>query len=227
MWKRLALMLVVVALVVGAYFGGVLDRVSEPEKLRALLTESGVWGPIVFVCLFTFLEGLGAPGFLFILTAVLIWPFWPAFLLSLAGAVGAGVFGFLVARYLGRDILERYLPARVRRYDEQLAERGFQTVVLVRLFFFIAPWAHWMLGLSRVRFAPFLAGTVFGLIPGMMAAIYAGREGFDWLMKQEIEVVAGTAMFVAAVIGIRLWWRRKQRNAVEGVAYVEDRPPTR
>jgi uncharacterized membrane protein YdjX (TVP38/TMEM64 family) len=121
------------------------------------------------------------------------------------------VVGFLVARHLGRDVLEKHLPARARRYDDQLAERGFQAVVLVRLLFFIAPWAHWMLGLSRVRFLSFLAGTVLGLLPGMLAATYAGSHGLDWLMQQQIEVVAGTAIFVAVVIGVAAWWRRRQR----------------
>lgn len=212
MWKRFAVLAAVVTVLAGAYLAGVFDQVSDPQRLRALLAESGAWGPVVFVGLFAVLEGLGAPGILFILTAALVWPFWQAFLLSLAGAVGAGVVGFVVARCLGRDVLERHLPARVRRYDDQLAARGFQTVVVVRLLFFIAPWAHWMLGLSRVRFLPFLGGTLLGLIPGMLAATYAGREGLEWLMKQELEVVAGTAVFVAAVVAARIWWRRRVRR---------------
>jgi uncharacterized membrane protein YdjX (TVP38/TMEM64 family) len=129
----------------------------------------------------------------------------------LAGAVGAAVVGFVAARYFGRDILEKYLPARARRYDERLAERAFQAVFVVRILFFIAPWSHWMLGLSRVRFLPYLAGTILGLLPGMLAATYAGTEGLDWLMRQEIEVIVGTAIFFAAVIGAAAWWRRRQR----------------
>lgn len=212
MWKRIALLAAVLALIVGAYIAGVADHVSDPQKLRALLTESGVWGPILFVCLFTVLEGLGAPGFLFVITAALVWPFWLAVLLSLAGAVGAAVFGFTVARYLAREIVETYLPARARRYDDQLAARGFQTVVIVRVLFFIAPWAHWMLGLSRVRFLPFLAGTIVGLLPGMLATVYAGREGFDWLVAQEIEVIVGAAVFLAAAFAVHVWWRRRDQG---------------
>lgn len=208
MWKRLVVLVAVLALGVGAYASGVVDHVSDQQKLRALLTESGAWGPIIFVGLFALLEGLGAPGLLFILAASFAWPLSLAFPLSLAGAVGAAVVGFVVARYLGRDVLEKYLPERLRRYDDQLAERGFQTVFLIRLFFFIAPWAHWMLGLSRVRFLPFLAGTTLGLIPGMLAATWAGGEGLGWLMEQELEVVIGSAIFVTIAVGFGIWWRR-------------------
>lgn len=211
MRTRILLLLALLALIAGAYFGGVFEQVSDPAKLRALLTESGAWGPIVFVCLFAVLEGLGAPGFLFILAATRAWPFGQAFFLMLLGAVGAAVVGFLVARYLGRDLVERYLPARARRYDEQLAERGFRAVLVVRLLFFIAPWSHWMLGLSRVRFLPFVGATTVGLVPGMLAATYAGGHGLDWLMQQEIEVIAGTVTFAVAAVGGIIWWRRRQR----------------
>jgi uncharacterized membrane protein YdjX (TVP38/TMEM64 family) len=211
MRTRILLLLALLALLAWGYFAGIFEQVSDPVRLRALLTESGAWGPILFVGLFAVLEGLGAPGFLFILTATRVWPFWQALALMLLGAVGAAVVGFLVARHLGRDLLEEYLPARARRYDEQLAERGFQAVVVVRLLFFIAPWTHWMLGLSRVRFLPFLIATTIGLLPGMLLATYAGGHGLDWLMRQEIEVIAGTAMFVVALIGGIIWWRRRQR----------------
>jgi uncharacterized membrane protein YdjX (TVP38/TMEM64 family) len=68
-----------------------------------------------------------------------------------------------------------------------------------------------MLGLSRVRFVPFLIGTIVGLLPGMLAATYAGGHGLDWLMRQEIEVIAGTVTFVLAAVGGIIWWRRRQR----------------
>jgi uncharacterized iron-regulated membrane protein len=45
----------------------------------------------------------------------------------------------------------------------------------------------------------------------MLLATYAGGHGLDWLMRQEIEVIAGTAMFVVALIGGIIWWRRRQR----------------
>jgi uncharacterized membrane protein YdjX (TVP38/TMEM64 family) len=214
MRTRVALLLAVLTLLSGGYFSGAAEHVSDQEKLRALLGESGAWGPLLFVFLFAVLEGLGAPGFLFILAATFVWPYWPAFALSFVGAVGASVVGFVFARYLGRDLLQRYLPARARRYDEQLGERGFQAVVVVRLLFFIAPWAHWMLGLSRVRFLPFLVGTVVGLLPGMLVWTYAGDRGLDWMAEQEIEVLAGVGIGVAAVLALASWRRRRQRLPV-------------
>jgi hypothetical protein len=38
---------------------------------------------------------------------------------------------------------------------------------------------------------------------------YAGREALEWFMQQEAEVVVGTAILLAAVIAVRIWWRRR------------------
>jgi uncharacterized membrane protein YdjX (TVP38/TMEM64 family) len=211
MVRRLVFFIAVVTLIGGLYLSGLIDDFTDERQLRALLTESGIWGPLVFVALFAVLEGLGAPGFVFLVTASLIWPFWQASLLALAGAVSASIIGFTFARYVARDLIEAWLPPSVRRFDERLAANGFVTVLTIRLVFFIAPWAHWALGLSRVRFVPFVAGTALGLIPGTLVTIYLGREGFEWLMAQEVEVITGTAVFIAAVIGARWWWRRSRR----------------
>jgi uncharacterized membrane protein YdjX (TVP38/TMEM64 family) len=69
-----------------------------------------------------------------------------------------------------------------------------------------------------VRFLPFLAATIIGLAPGTYVMTFAGREGVDWLMAQEIEVVAGTVVFVAVLVGVRLWWRRRKGLALKAHA---------
>lgn len=214
MVRRLIFLVAIMAPIAGLYFSGLVADLTDERQLLALLTESGFWGPAVFVFLFAVLEGLGAPGFVFIVTASLVWPFWQASLLALAGAVGAAVVGFTFARYLARDLIEAWLPARVRRFDERLSANGFLTVLMIRLVFFIAPWAHWALGLSRVRFLPFVAGTALGLIPGTLASIYLGREGFEWLMGQEVEVIVGTVVFFAVVGAASWWWRRSRKPAL-------------
>jgi uncharacterized membrane protein YdjX (TVP38/TMEM64 family) len=211
MVRRLVFLVAITTFVGGLYFSGSIDNFTDEQQLRALLTQTGIWGPVVFVALFAVLEGLGAPGFVFLVTASLIWPFWQASLLALAGAVSASIIGFTFARYVARDLVEAWLPPSVRRFDERLAANGFVTVLMIRLVFFIAPWAHWALGLSRVRFVPFVAGTALGLIPGTLVTIYLGREGFEWLMAQEVEVITGTAVFIAAGLGARWWWRRSRR----------------
>lgn len=219
MLTRVLVIVAIVAFAATLYFGGFLQFVTDEENLRRLLLESGPWGVVIYVLLFSVLEGLGVPGMLFIFVAGIVWP-WPvATSVALAGAVGAAMVGFFFARYLARDWIEGKLPAKVRRWDEALAERGFRTVVVLRLIFFVAPWTNWLLGVSKVRFAPFLAGTILGFAPWMAFWTYAGRAGYDWFREQSYQVWLGLGAIVVLFVLIKFLRGRSQGSA-EGMAPV-------
>lgn len=204
-------MLLLVAILlagVAAYLGGLHEN-FDPEALRELVAEAGVWGPVLFVLLFG-LEGLGVPGIVFVLTALALWPPWLAFLLNWLGAQVAGVVGFTFARTVGRDWIAQHLPERVRGFEQQVVERGVQTVIVVRLFFFLAPWAHWALGLSPVSWRAFLLGSAIGYVPLMLAISLGGAALFEWLAGRPVALWLGLgAVVVAAVVVRRLLARRR------------------
>jgi uncharacterized membrane protein YdjX (TVP38/TMEM64 family) len=163
---------------------GLFDLLQDTERATGLLRDLGGWGYALYVLAFALLEPFFIPGILFILPAALTWPAWLALTLSLIGSVGAGVVGFGFARFLARDWVSQRIPQRLHRWDARLEERGLQTVILVRLVLFLMPPAHWALGISRVRFAPFLLGTTIGFIPGVAALTYLSRGIVDWLRDQ-------------------------------------------
>jgi uncharacterized membrane protein YdjX (TVP38/TMEM64 family) len=179
----------------------------SPGRLRATLEGLGPAGPLLFVVAFAVLEPLHVPGILFVLTAPLVWPLPAAFALSLAGATGAGIVGFVGARYLARDVVQRHLPASWRAWDDRLAAHGFRTVVAIRLLTFLAPAAHWGIGLSSVRFGPALAGTAVGLAPGLLLLTWLGEHVTGWLGELPVAVWIGLAALAVAALGVR-WWRR-------------------
>ncbi|MEN8184526.1 MAG: VTT domain-containing protein, partial [Myxococcota bacterium] len=169
--RRLALGIAVLGILAALLALGGLDLLRDPERVAALYTETGPWGPLVFLLLFTFLEPVGVPGVLFFVPAALVWPPAQAFLLTWLGALGAAAFGFAFARWLARDWVADRLPARFRRIDERIGERPLVSVILVRLLFFLAPPAHWVLGLSRVGFGPYLLGSAIGYLPGIALVV--------------------------------------------------------
>jgi len=213
MWGRLALLGLVASLFAALYFAGFLDLIQQPERARAMLLELGIWAPILFVLAFSLLEPFFVPGIAFIIPGAVVWPFSTLFALSWLGSVGAGIVGFGFARYLGRQYVERHLPARFLRYDQALAERGLRTVIVVRLVFFLTPPAHWMLGLSRVRFGPFLLGTAIGFLPGMAAltylVVFVGGTLGAWLGSQPAEVWKALGATLVVLLALR---RRRARR---------------
>ena len=209
MWLRILLVVLLVGSAVLAWATGLHEQL-EVERLRELLARAGLWGPLLFVLLFG-LEGIGVPGILFMVTAIALWPPWIAFLLNWLGAITAGMVGFAYARYVGREWVAERLPARMRRFEARVVERSVQTVILVRLLFFLAPPAHWALGLSPVRFRPFVVGSAIGFVPGMLLVSFAGRPVFEWLSRQPRETwMALAALFL---LGVAAWWLLTRRRA--------------
>ena len=200
----IALLLLLGGALAYAWTAGVLEGLDR-ERVTQLLRNAGPWGPIGLVLAFALLEPFGVPGALFAIPASWVWPFPLAFALSWLGAVGAGVVGFVFARSIARDFVERKIPARFRRFDERLETRGFVTVVIVRLVFFLAPPAHWVLGVSRVRFTPFVLGTAVGFLPGMAALVLFG-EG---LLRAWAAAPPGLGAAVGLALAIWILWRRR------------------
>lgn len=205
---RLLLLALVIGSAVLAWGTGLHEKV-EMETIRELVHGAGVWGPVLFIALFG-LEGLGVPGVVFMVAAVAIWPPTLAFLYNFLGAQMAGLVGFGFARWMGRDWVADRLPDNVRRFESRIEERGLATVILVRLVFFLAPPAHWLLGLSPVRFRDYLLGTAIGMLPWLIAVSYGGSHAFRWLADQPRElwmILAG--VFVVSAGGWRILQRRR------------------
>ncbi len=220
MRKRLLLLVGLAALAAVVFSSGLHERL-HPEALRSLLTGSGPWGPLLFVALFAGLEAFGVPGILFVVTAVAVWPPWLAFLLNWGGAVGAGCVGFGFARSLGGDWLARRLPASLAGLEARIAQRDLATVILVRLLFFLAPPAHWALGLTRVRFRALLLGSILGLAPGIAALSFGGSALYAWLDDRP----AWTWLLVLGV-GLLLLglWSRVSRSGIRLQSAAESAP---
>lgn len=210
MKTKFALVVLVVALVFVAYAGGYLDAIRNPERLAASLRDAGGWGYALYLLAFTCFEPMGIPAVAFIVPAGLIWPPSIALALSTVAAMGASAIGFAFARYFARDWVAARLPERLRRYDARLAEKGLSTVIVIRLLFFLLPPAHWVLGLSQVRFGSYLLGTLIGAMPGLILSTYVGGGLAQWLVRQP-PWVWGVAFLVT--VGVILWRRRRARAA--------------
>lgn len=221
MAKRIALLAAIAAAIGGLYAAGFFDLVSDPERVRALLASMGIWAPVLYVAAFALLEPFFVPGVAFIVPGALFFPFAELFWLSWLGSIGAGVVGFGFARFLARDYVERRMPERLRRFDDRLATRGLQTVILVRLTLFLAPPAHWLLGISKVRFPAFVLGTAIGFAPGIALlsylTVFVGRSIGAWVE----ELPPGTILALLVALFVFVRWRRssrERRTAAEAAA---------
>ncbi len=212
MLVKIALVTALIGMLLTAWATGWLNVLHDPAQMKALILASGPWGYLVFLLSFVLIQPLGVPGFPWVIGAALVWPLATAVVLSLVGSLGASIVGFGFARYLARDWVATHLPARFHRFDDRLGERSLQTVILIYLVFFLAPPVPWLLGLSKVRFLPFVMGATLGIIPGIVALTFLGGTLVDWVAAQPFRLWLVFAA-VGAVLLLVVYRRRRKRTS--------------
>lgn len=176
---KVALVILVLLVLAGAYHFGIFARVAEPRTLATTLVEMGAWGYVAFILAYAVLQPFGVPGTIFVVAAPLIWPWQTAFGLSMVGTMCASVVGFSFARFVAKDWVTARIPARFRRYDQALAENAFMTVVVLRLLFWMPQLLHSFFGVSKVGFWTHFWGSLVGYVPPLLVVSYLGSELFD------------------------------------------------
>jgi len=188
---------------------GGFDVLRDSDRVEELLTESGPWGPIVFILGFVALQPLSLPGALLIIPGTFVWPWWQVAIYSLAGGMLASSIGFVLARWLAQDWVEQRLPQRLQPWEHRLAEHGLVATIGLRLVTGYAPAADWLLGASRVNVRDFLLGTLIGLAPTTTLMAIWGDDAARGLVDYPLQSALVLAAF--GVVGVALY-RRRQRQ---------------
>ncbi len=210
---RIAAVLAVLALLVVAQRLGVFAQLRDPAKLQRTLVELGPRGYLAFVAAYAVFQPFGIPGTVFVMVAPLIWP-WPiAFGLSMTGTMAASVVGFSFARFVARDWVSGIIPARFRRYEERLERRGFATVFLLRLVFWMPPLLHAFFGVSRVRFWTHFWASFLGYLLPLFLMSYFGERLFRALRSMPPAGWVAIAATLATLAVATWWWRRRSAPA--------------
>jgi uncharacterized membrane protein YdjX (TVP38/TMEM64 family) len=110
---------------------------------------------------------------------------------SLAGATLGGAAAFLVARRLGREPVQSLAGPRVVKLQERLERRPLLTIALARL----APGApativNYAAGVTRIRLRHFVAGSLIGGAPRVLAYTALGGAAAQRALWPAIAAVA-------------------------------------
>lgn len=136
------------------------------DQLGLLLDTAGFWAPLLFVVIYAAGVCLFIPGtVLTALGAALFGPYW-GFLYVWTGAMFGAGFAFLIGRHLGRDFAASIVGNRLQRFDDAIERNGFATVLYLRLVYFPFTPMNFGMGLTKVRFSDYVAGTALGIMVG-------------------------------------------------------------
>jgi uncharacterized membrane protein YdjX (TVP38/TMEM64 family) len=133
-------------------------------------------------------------------------------------AIGAA-FGFLFARYVARDAVSQKLGqnARFRAIDGAIEKEGWKIVGLLRMCPVPFGITNYLYGLTAIKFWPYMAATMIGLLPPNIAFVYLGAFGKRTLdgPRHPLEYVLG-GLAVIALFGVMFILRRIAQRATAG-----------
>lgn len=123
---------------------------------------------------------IGLPGTpLTLLSGSLFGKFFGTVIALIGNTLGA-TSAFLLARYVLRDyvtntILQKY--PKIRSYDTKLINKGFSTVVALRLIpLFPFNALNFLFGVTSVSLRHYVLGSFLGMIPGTFVFVYFGES---------------------------------------------------
>lgn len=170
---------ILVVFIIGAFFAvrafGLADYLDE-DFLRGWISGFGIWGPLVYMLIYTAGAALLVPGLaLTVAGGVLFGPVWGSVYVLLGATCGSSL-SFLIARYMGREWVGSFLERRGREQlkdlDERVQRQGWKIVAFTRLIpLFPYNLLNYAYGLTNVRFLHYLFATFFFMIPGVVAYV--------------------------------------------------------
>ncbi|XRB17198.1 hypothetical protein RI054_14g70430 [Pseudoscourfieldia marina] len=138
----------------------------------------GMWGPLVYVCLYTILELLCVPCIPLTMTAGAIFGVPLAVALVAIGSTIAGVLAYTISKNLFRDSFSKLLSRfpSWEAIDRAIGRDGFKVLFLLRLSPLIPQaTANYLYGLSSIKLVPYATATFLGFLLPSFAYVALGR----------------------------------------------------
>jgi uncharacterized membrane protein YdjX (TVP38/TMEM64 family) len=150
---------------------------ANVDAVIEYIRSFGGYAVTVSFCLMVFSSLLAPlPAFLITVSNAAIFGWWQGAILSWSSAMVGAALCFLIARALGRDVVEKFAGkgalASVEGYFEKY---GSKTILVCRLLPFVSFDAvSYFAGLTPLKFLPFFIATGIGQTPATIVYSYVG-----------------------------------------------------
>ena len=136
------------------------------EALGNFLNAAGFWAPLLFILVYAVGVCLFVPGTLLTALGAAIFGSYWGFMYVWVGAMVGSSAAFWIGRTLGREFATSVIGDRLKKYDDAIGRNGFAAVLYLRLVYFPFTPLNFGMGLTKVRFWDYFAGTGLGILVG-------------------------------------------------------------
>ena len=193
---------------------GLHDLLTHLHLLQDTLRHQGAWGYLVYAALFIIATLCLIPGSLLVIAGGMLF-----------GPLTGSLLSFLLARWLGRALLQRYVGHTTvfQAIERGIARSGCDFLILTRLVpLFPYNIQNYAYGLTAIRFWPFTLISAVTTLPGLVIysvmASELAREGVTLAFALKLSL-AGGLLFALVQIGKRFARARRVAACSEEVRH--------
>lgn len=180
----------------------------SPERIQAWVKSYGTLAPILFIVLYAFAPIILFPGSLLTLAGGLAFGPLLGGLYVLIGSNLAANASFFIARFFGKEVIEKITKGKAEKIQTFIRREGFYAVLILRLIP-VAPFnlLNYAAGLSPVKWLSYFLATLFGMIPGIFVYVFLGGN-LDW-KRPSFWLALGLLALLSIV---PLWYRKRNKK---------------
>jgi uncharacterized membrane protein YdjX (TVP38/TMEM64 family) len=198
-----ALIAALIALMVGLSQVVDLTAFFYPSRIQEILAMAGVFAPLLYMALMALAVVIAIiPSFPLNVAAGAFFGPLAGTLYSVLGATGGAVASFFIARFLGREFMERILTGHIN-FCTQCSDKLLTKVIfLSRLLPFVSfDIVSYGAGLTKMSVRAFALATVFGALPLTFIYNYFGAA---LVMSRSLALFFGLLLVAAVFVLPRL-----------------------
>lgn len=201
-----AAIFVVASLVVAWNFSPLADY-ADAQTVQGAFGEIAASAFAPFIVLGLFLAGglVAFPVTLLIAATAAAFGPWLGFVYATLGAMASALLTYGIGAFLGRDILRNLLGPRLTRIRKQIVSQGVLAVAAIRLVP-VAPFTlvNIVAGTSGIKLLDYTAGTLLGLLPGLVLMSALGTQIMRILASPSALEMSLFALCIAAWIALSI-----------------------
>lgn len=193
---------------------GLFDLLTDLPHLQTLIRQSGLFGYSLYILLFIIATLFLLPGSILVIAGGIVFGPLLGTLLSLIAATLASSCSFLLARWLGRDLLLKYVghSHTFQAIEKGIARNGIDFLILTRLIpLFPYNIQNYAYGLTTIAFWPYTLISALTTLPGIVIytvmASDLANEGITLRFILQL-CLAGLALFILVQLA-KLYARHK------------------
>lgn len=181
--KKIVFWSLIIVIIISLFSYGKFGENFDMENLRFYINNFGVLAPIIFIIIYT-ITTIFLPSTPFMALAGVLFGFKFGLLYTIIGGLLSSLILFAISRKLGKSKIDQILENKylkyISKYNKRLEHNGIIDLIILRILP-IMPFnvLNIIMGISGIQIDKYIIGTIIGLAPSNVLAVYFGYLIFN------------------------------------------------